>query len=93
MSTLSLYHLLLSIHLYGELDISWIVVIITHYICQALGKNGKVFGNGIMVGVQRCVDKVCMCVHVLMMGVAVADMIPGGVYKFMYVQCGCDRWH
>ena len=25
---------------------------------QALSKNGKVFGNGIMVGVQPCIDKV-----------------------------------
>ena len=25
---------------------------------QALSKNGKVFGNGIMVGVQQCIDKV-----------------------------------
>ncbi len=27
---------------------------------QALSKNGKVFGNGIMVGVQPCIDKVCV---------------------------------
>lgn len=25
---------------------------------QALSKNGKVYGNGIMVGVQQCIDKV-----------------------------------
>lgn len=25
---------------------------------QALSKNGKIFGNGIMVGVQQCIDKV-----------------------------------
>ena len=28
-----------------------------HYL-QALSKNGKVYGNGIMVGVQPCIDKV-----------------------------------
>lgn len=26
---------------------------------QALSKNGKVYGNGIMIGVQPCIDKVC----------------------------------
>ena len=32
---------------------------------QALSKNGKVFGNGIMVGVQMCIDKVGLTnVHV-----------------------------
>ena len=28
------------------------------FIFQALSKNGKIFGNGIMVGVQPCIDKV-----------------------------------
>ena len=27
---------------------------------QALSKNGKVYGNGIMIGVQPCIDKVCV---------------------------------
>lgn len=27
-------------------------------VLQALSKNGKVYGNGIMVGVQPCIDKV-----------------------------------
>lgn len=31
---------------------------LAHTTLQALSKNGKVFGNGIMVGVQRCIDKV-----------------------------------
>ena len=42
----------------------------TLYRClQALSKNGKVYGNGIMVGVQPCIDKVgrllmcCMSDH------------------------------
>ena len=33
-----------------------IIHVITYV--QALSKNGKVFGNGIMVGVQQCIDKV-----------------------------------
>ena len=32
---------------------------------QALSKNGKVYGNGIMVGVQPCIDKVWPSSHVL----------------------------
>ena len=29
-----------------------------YWLFQALSKNGKVFGNDIMVGVQPCIDKV-----------------------------------
>ena len=40
---------------------------------QALSKNGKVFGNGIMVGVQQCIDKV-------------SDLLNAHVYKlYMYM--------
>ena len=39
---------------------------------QALSKNGKVFGNGIMVGVQQCIDKVSdpLNVHACMIRVS-----------------------
>ena len=42
-------------------------------ILQALSKNGKVFGNGIMVGVQQCIDKV-------------SDLLNAHVYMYMYTQ-------
>ena len=31
---------------------------------QALSKNGKVYGNGIMVGVQPCIDKVSVTLKI-----------------------------
>ena len=37
-------------------------ILIDRVLSQALGKNGKVFGQGIMVGVQRCMDKVSGCI-------------------------------
>ena len=33
---------------------------IMYHPVQALSKNGKVYGNGIMVGVQQCIDKVSL---------------------------------
>ena len=34
-----------------------------HTNMQALSKNGKIYGNGIMVGVQPCIDKVLRTVR------------------------------
>ena len=36
---------------------------IVNHPLQALSKNGKVYGNGIMVGVQQCIDKVSPLPH------------------------------
>lgn len=36
----------------------WMIFKWLLFIFQALSKNGKIFGNDIMVGVQPCIDKV-----------------------------------